>query len=116
MNITVRPGIIKYELRLFWSWQEVLRNGNRTLLEENLLNLCLLFPLGFLLPLFASKGIAWWKGLLLGCMLSAGIELSQLLFARGLFEWDDIVHNGLGYMAGCIISSCIFFRNRKKSG
>lgn len=104
----------EYELRLFWSWKEVLRNGNRVLLEENLLNLCLLFPLGLLLPLLLQKNIAWWKGLLLGCLISAGIELSQLLFARGLFEWDDIVHNGIGYMAGCVISSFIFFRISKK--
>ncbi len=29
--------------------------------------------------------------------MSATIELSQLIFMRGLFEWDDMIHNGLGY-------------------
>ena len=43
--------------------------------------------------------------------MSATIELSQLIFMRGLFEWDDMIHNGLGCMAGCL-----FTNNFVKSG
>ena len=31
--------------------------------------------------------------LLAGVVLSGAIEASQFIFARGLFEWDDIIHN-----------------------
>ena len=31
------------------------------------------------------------------------IETSQLITMRGLFEWDDMIHNGLGCMIGCVI-------------
>ena len=36
-------------------------------------------------------------------MISAVIETSQLVFMRGLFEWDDMIHNGLGCMVGCLV-------------
>lgn len=51
-------------------------------------------------------------GIFLG-YLSATIELSQLIFMRGLFEWDDMIHNGLGYMAGCLFTN-FFVKNRVK--
>ena len=37
-----------------------------------------------------------------GVLISAVIETSQLIFMRGLFEWDDMIHNGLGCMVGCL--------------
>ena len=45
------------------------------------------------------------KGLLIGLTISGMIETCQLVFCRGLFEWDDIIHNGFGCMVGCILSS-----------
>ena len=33
-------------------------------------------------------------------MISAVIETSQLVFMCGLFDWDDMIHNGLGCMVG----------------
>ena len=38
-----------------------------------------------------------------GFGISAVIEVSQLLFRRGLFEWDDMIHNALGCMIGCAV-------------
>ena len=107
-------GNRQLEWRLFWSWREVIVNHNQELLQENLLNLVFLFPMGVLLPLVMHRRIAWWKGLVAGVMFSFIIESCQLLFSRGLFEWDDIVHNGLGCMAGCMICSVVFFHERGK--
>lgn len=28
-----------------------------------------------------------------------------LFFMRGLFEWDDMIHNGLGCMIGCMVTN-----------
>lgn len=39
---------------------------------------------------------------------SAVIETGQLVLCRGLFEWDDILHNGLGCMAGSLVIGIIF--------
>lgn len=43
------------------------------------------------------------QALLFGVLISAVIETSQLVFMRGLFEWDDMIHNGLGCMVGCLV-------------
>ena len=99
-----------YELEFFWSWKQVFQ-GNKALFEENLLNTILLFPAGLLLPVIYRKTLSWQKGFFSGAFISFGIEFLQLVLARGLFEWDDIVHNGLGCMAGCIISSH-FLKNK----
>ena len=55
---TRTPGIRQYQLEVFWSWKEILgigkcgRLGSTAeggLLQENLLNILLLFPAGILL-------------------------------------------------------------------
>lgn len=95
-------GMYHYELIPFWSWREVLI-GNTYMLTEIVLNIILLIPIGILLPVMFRRKIKWWQGLLTGAMISSVIEIAQLVSCRGLFEWDDMIHNGIGCMAGCII-------------
>lgn len=102
-------GVHDYELLPFWSWREVIA-GNRLMLEEILLNMILLAPAGFLLPFVFNKRIVWYKAFLMGVGFSTPIEVSQLLLCRGLFEWDDILHNALGAMAGCGVAERLFGR------
>lgn len=94
------------ELLPFWSWLEVIRNHNWELLYQIILNVLLFLPLGALLccckwirtsshPLL----IIW----LIGLVLSACIEISQLLFQLGLFEWDDMIHNCIGAILGGLV-------------
>lgn len=47
-----------------------------------------------------------------GVLISAVIETSQLVFMRGLFEWDDMIHNGLGCMVGCLVVDGVI-KNKK---
>lgn len=102
---TRTPGIRQYELIPFWSWYEIFVNCRVGLLRENILNVLLLFPMGILLkPLFGRK-IRPFTAFLLGAAVSAAIEVSQLVFRRGLFEWDDMLHNGLGCMLGFMVCS-----------
>lgn len=103
----VPDKIQEYELIPFWSWNEVVK-GDIELLEENLLNFLLLFPFGFLLPFVFYRKIRWYKALLMGLAFSFFIETSQLVLRRGFFEWDDMIHNSLGAMIGCIIANKIF--------
>lgn len=61
---TRRPeAAASYRLDLFWSWKKVFLEGNRGLLLENILNVILFLPLGFLLP--AARGRRLGLGLLL---------------------------------------------------
>ena len=95
----------QYELQLFWSWKAVFLYHDREMLKENLLNCLLLMPYGCLLPVALGRKIGWKEGLLIGFGTSAVIEVLQLITCRGLFEFDDIVHNGLGCMIGAVIVS-----------
>ena len=81
-----------------WSWREVLLHQNLQMLWQILLNILLFLPLGILLELnrrWPTKVI-----LVTGFSLSLGIEVCQLVFRLGWFEWDDILHNGLGCALG----------------
>lgn len=93
----------QYELMPLWSWRAIIRYHDWGLLKEDLLNCILLLPAGALLPLIANRKVKWYQALLFGVLISAVIETSQLVFMRGLFEWDDMIHNGLGCMVGCLV-------------
>lgn len=113
---TRKPEVRRYELVLFWSWYEVFVNRNWNLLIENVLNCILLLPMGFLLPFVFQRKIRWSTAFLAGCLVSACIESGQLLLRRGLFEWDDMIHNGAGCMAGSSAANLVLNRLGKFFG
>lgn len=94
---TKRP---RYELVLFWSYKAI-QNGRSDLISEVFWNVVLFIPLGILFSLLLSK--RKWISIVLGMLLSSGIELTQLILHRGLFEFDDIFHNTLGTFIGFIV-------------
>lgn len=105
-TIFTRTGTIRqYKLVPFWSWRNIIRYHDWMLLKDNLLNCILLLPAGVLLPVIANYKIKWYQALVVGILISAIIEFSQLIFMRGLFEWDDMIHNGLGCMIGCFFAN-----------
>ena len=106
------PGLRSYKLMPFWSYGAIIR-GDPGILQEVLLNCVLLFPAGILLPFVVNKELKWYHGLNIGMVISGCIELSQLIFCRDLFEFDDIIHNSLGCMVGCGISSWIIKKYNK---
>ncbi|WP_294782911.1 VanZ family protein [uncultured Eubacterium sp.] len=91
------------ELVPLWSWRAIIRYHDMELLKENLLNCVLLLPADILLPFIAKQRIKPKVAFLVGFLISFGIESCQLIFARGLFEWDDMIHNALGCMVGCML-------------
>lgn len=109
------PGERRYQLEVFWSWKKIFhsvaQNGSilqNQLLQENILNMLMLFPAGFLLPLVFAKRMKWYQGLLFGMVFSSGIELLQLFLCRGLFEFDDIIHNSFGCMIGTLCGNVVW--------
>lgn len=99
--VLVRPAGEDYtwELELFWSYRHLLVEGNRFYLWENVLNIVLFVPAGFLMKI-AFPRMKIRKILLFGAAISFGLELMQLGLKRGLFELDDIVHNMIGMGIG----------------
>lgn len=89
-----------------WSWAEVIRSHNFAILYQILLNILLFMPFGGLLKL-ACRNIRVTVGWLIGFLLSMAIEVCQLVFHLGLFEWDDMLHNSLGCLIGCAAAKII---------
>lgn len=91
----------EYMLTPFWSYAFIIRYQNKVVLQENILNLLLLMPVGVLLQeaFHTRKAVKW---ITLGALaLSVSIEILQLVLKRGLFEWDDMFHNALGAYTAC---------------
>ena len=112
-------GIRQYELVPFWSWWEVIVHHDMSLFQEIILNCILLFPMGLLLPVIRNKKVGAGYAFLAGFGVSCCIELCQLIFLRGLFEWDDMIHNAFGCMMGCIVTNTFisgyqFLRRKRK--
>lgn len=77
---------------LFWETQ----NG---MWSDIWLNILLFIPLGLL--------IGGWKGVLIGFLLSCGIELFQYFGRLGYCELDDVLHNTIGAGIGALINVLI---------
>ncbi len=93
-----------YKLMLFWSWVEA-ASGDLEYLQEIVLNIILFLSGGVLLPFVFHKKILLRYSFFAGVLSSFVIECSQLIFCRGLFEWDDIIDNSIGAMIGCIMAN-----------
>lgn len=94
------PGMrYQYEWIPFWSYYDIIKNGNMLLLVEDLLNIVLMIPVGFLLP-FIARNNGLKRCIVLTIEIEAFIEASQLLLRRGLAEWDDVINGVLGCIIG----------------
>ena len=72
----------------------------------------MLLPIGIFLPLAYGKKIDWKIGLLIGIGISFSIELMQLVLCRGFFEFDDIIHNSLGFLIGIVITNKVLLMSK----
>lgn len=91
-----KPGALRMELIPFWSY------SHPELRMEIILNYLLFMPLGSLL--YLCFGDKWGlKVVLIGFLLSASIEIAQLVFQIGLFEFDDMFGNTVGCLIGTIV-------------
>ena len=81
----------------FWSYIEILRGHPKSYsyATEIVLNILMLVPVGFLLPVLVKKYV-----ILYGFLCSLCIEVFQLVTKRGYFEVNDLLHNTLGVVIG----------------
>ena len=89
----------QYAIRLFWSYRAI-ANGATSIIAEVFWNVVLFIPIGILLMLILNCRYDWLVSAVIGLLISSCIELIQLVFHLGLFEFDDIVHNTLGAAIG----------------
>ena len=91
-----KTGVGRVELVPFWSY------SHPELRMEIVLNYILFIPLGVLLYLCFGEKLGL-RVVIAGFLLSVSIELIQLLFNIGLFEFDDMIGNTVGCLIGAVI-------------
>jgi glycopeptide antibiotics resistance protein len=103
-----------YELLPFWSYRQIMA-GSRSLFWEDVFNVIMLIPVGFLLPACRKNGekpvFGIRRVMLITFLISLTIEMLQLVLKRGLFEFDDMFHNTLGGVIGYGIYALFGRRN-----
>ena len=100
-----KTGVDRVELVPFWSY------SHPELRMEIVLNYILFIPLGFLLYLCSGEKFGL-RVVFIGFLLSVSIELIQLTFKIGVFEFDDMIGNTVGCLIGAVIGKLI--RKKKK--
>ena len=83
-------------LKAWW----MIFNGSKAKLKEVFYNICLLMPLGFLIPPILKYRCGWKDIFFFAFLYTMAVECTQLLFKLGHFEIDDILHNCLGALIG----------------
>lgn len=92
----------KYMSEPFWSYK-LIYQGSKGLLIEDILNVVLFIPIGIFVSALVKK-YRLLTAFFAGTAFSSMIELSQLITHRGLFEYDDIIHNTLGSITGGLLT------------
>ena len=105
----------QYRLILFWSYKAIAA-GQSDLIAEVFWNVVLFIPIGILLMLLVTHRFRFVLSFGCGLFLSACIEVIQLVFHRGLFEFDDMVHNTLGTLIGIGIFLFVSVVGKKLTG
>lgn len=95
----------RLELQLFWSYLETIRDGNTGLGKQILYNILAFVPFGILVPMTFGRMRKASRVILVAVLLSAMIEITQLVFKCGLCELDDVINNTLGAGLGYAIWS-----------
>ena len=95
-----KPGVGRVELVPFWSY------SHPELRMEIILNYVLFIPMGLLLYLFLGEKFGL-RVVMAGFLLSVSIELIQITFKIGVFEFDDMIGNTIGCFAGAVAGMLI---------
>ncbi len=93
-------------LSLFHSYREMVETGNIEILRSNFMNVILFYPGGLMATSALPKTWPRWINVLLVflffLLFSVGIEWFQYATGSGRAEIDDVLHNGMGALLGCI--------------
>lgn len=103
-----KTGVGRVELVPFWSY------SHPELRMEIVLNYILFIPLGLLLYLCFGEKFGL-RVVIAGLLLSVSIELIQLTFKIGVFEFDDMFGNTIGCFIGTVVGK-MWRRNHTRDG
>lgn len=95
-----------FQPELFWSYRSA-QMKETWFVRQIIGNVIMYMPFGFLFPFLLEEKLSGWKlfavTLVAGLAVSFSAESMQYLLRIGLFEFDDLFHNGLGIVIGFLI-------------
>lgn len=99
LNRDVRKRF-RMELIPFWSYYEAIVKKDIEMALQILGNVLVFMPFGILLPEVWKRTRNMRSVIFAAVSVSLTLELAQLIFKLGLFEFDDMFHNTLGAVLG----------------
>lgn len=102
INITFHPGYHLLNLIPFIWVKETYEMGAARMVEQLLMNIVMLIPLGFILPIVFPSLRQWWKTGLCIMVFILCIEVFQYFIGRSA-DIDDLIMNTLGGLIGYAI-------------
>ena len=105
----------EYQINFFTSYRWFFEHNGGQVLRQLLINLVMLMPVGFLLPVVINAKPKYIITLALSLLLTVFIETMQLITKCGSFEIDDIINNFVGAVIGMLIYMLLnkIIQNRK---
>lgn len=93
----------EYQINFFTSYRWFFEQNGEQVLRQLLINLVMLMPVGFLLPVVIKAKHKYIITLALSLLLTVFIETMQLITKCGSFEIDDIINNFVGAVIGMLL-------------
>lgn len=116
LNRSFGNDYVVLNLLPFSSYLEAWNEFSVVVWRNIILNIILFVPMGFLLPLLATRLRSFWKTCGIGLGASMFIEFIQYLMRSGVVEFDDVLNNILGTAIGYgIIALFIYVVQSKKN-
>ncbi|MCM3782026.1 VanZ family protein [Neobacillus mesonae] len=96
-----------FNFRLFSGYHSAWHQWSLSEFQLIIFNMLMFMPLGFFMPLLGRRTRRFAPVLLISLVVTIGIEFTQMISRRGIFELDDILHNTIGSVAGYLIMNAI---------
>ena len=93
----------EYQINFFTSYRWFFEQNGEQVLRQLLINLVMLMPVGFLLPVVIKAKHKYLITMALSLLLTVFIETMQLITKCGSFEIDDIINNFVGAVIGMLL-------------
>ena len=93
----------EYTISVFNSYRWRFKSNGEQLLCQLLINLFMLTPVGFMLPVVIHSKHKYLITMALSLLLTVFIETMQLVTKCGSFEVDDIINNFIGTVMGILL-------------
>lgn len=93
----------EYKIYVFLTYRRFLENIDAQSVRQLIINIGMLVPVGFLLPVVLPCKRKYTLTLLISFLLIILIEVMQFVMKCGTFEIDDIVNNMIGAIVGILV-------------